>query len=1069
MFSNKIVAILAMGCICAMVPLVRTLAAELPRGKLELIAGLGKMTLERWRYAPPSMQGSADPALDDSTWKTVSPEFAWQGENTTVWFRKQIVLPEQIGGINVRGCRVMFRIDIDDGSEIYVNGELQKQFHSDEEVIDLTDRAEPGQQYLVAVKGINEGGPGRLLETQLEIDLGGAGGRTRADYLTAISLLENAAERSSPADTERVRGALASSVAELRDDILGSGNLNAINDCLARGFAALGPALPVLKKYTVHMIANAHIDSAWLWRWQESVEVCKATFRSALDIMKDTPDFTFACSSAAHYLWIEEYEPEMFEEIRNRVKEGRWEIVGGWWVQPDVNIPSGESFVRQALYGQRYFWEKFGRAATVGYNPDSFGHTGSLPQILAKCGLESYLFFRPGPHEQKLPSGLFWWEAPDGTRVLASRPPHHYNFSGGRENTVERIEGAFKQMPHGVSDVLCFYGVGDHGGGPTRETVAAISDACDNPALPSVLFGNMNEFYDRIRASNAELPVVRDELQHHASGCYAAHSGIKRRNRKSEELLLTAERLATFASAVAGAGYDPAELERAWRNVLFNQFHDILAGTSIAPVYDDAYAMYDETDQIAGRILASALNAIASRINTDGEGTALVVFNPLAWDRKSPLEVEIPWQHKLESLELRDAGGRAVAFQFVPSSPSENEGRIRIVFVADVPSLGYRVYRCVPVVGKHVSSRSPTDEKGRPALENSFWRIEIDSHTGTIARLFDKAAHVEVLAGNAAVPVVIEDMSDTWSHGVFRFHNEIGRFADARVSIIEHGPVRSVARIESRYAQSTIRQDLTVYEEVPGIECKMTVDWREQRKLLKLAFPVNVTNPTATYQIPYGYIERPADGEEEPAQQWTDVTGTAKSRSGDELTYGMSLLNDCKYSFDISEAVMSVTVLRSPPYALHDPRKEEPNRIYEYIDQGVQHLAYVLVPHQGTWQDAGTVRHAAELNAPVIPVVSDNHLGELPQSLSLAKVEPNHVALVVVKQSEDAHDIVLRLYETAGKATECKVSLLKGVAFWFGKIGANEIKTLKVTRGKEKARVVETDMLEGLVAAWEAR
>jgi alpha-mannosidase len=318
-----------------------------------------------------------------------------------------------------------------------------------------------------------------------------------------------------------------------------------------------------------------------------------------------------------------------------------------------------------------------------------------------------------------------------------------------------------------------------------------------------------------------------------------------------------------------------------------------------------------------------------------------------------------------------------------------------------------------------------------------------------------------VFSEDAAVPVVIKDMSDTWGHGVFRFHDEIGRFGDGRVSIIERGPVRSVARIESCYERSTIQQDLIIYEELPIIDCRAAVDWHDRRKLLKLAFPVNVADPTATYQIPYGHIERPADGEEEPAQQWIDVTGTVEGGTGEERGYGVSLLNDCKYSFDVSDGTMRMTVLRSPPYALHDPNKEEPDSVC--IDRGVQHFAYSLLPHQGAWQDAGTVRRAAELNAPLIAVPADNHAGELPGSMSFIGVEPENLALVVVKRSEDSPDLVLRLYETAGKTAECEIRLVKDGTSWSGKFGPNEIKTLRVSSSGGEVRIVETDMLEGLL------
>ncbi len=806
-----------------------------------------------------------------------------------------------------------------------------------------------------------------------------------------------------------------------------------------------------LKRHTVHMIGNAHIDSAWKWRWPESIEVCKMTFRSALERMNETPDFTFACSSAAHYLWMEENAPDIFDEIRDRVREGRWEIVGGWWVQPDINIPSGEAFVRQALYAQRYFQQKFGRTATVGYNPDSFGHTGALPQLLAKCGIDSYVFFRPGPHEKTLPSGTFWWESPDGTRVLASRPPHHYGFLGDRTDMFERIDGACRETPAGLNDVLCFYGVGDHGGGPTKETISAICAARDDPDMPGVQFGLLGEFFARARASDAELPVVKDELQHHASGCYAVHSRIKQRNRQCEQLLVSTEKLATLAAEIADAEHSTEQLERAWRNVLFNQFHDILAGTSIPPVYDDADEMYDESERIATTVREDALDAILESINTLGDGQAIVVFNPTAWTRKSPVEVELRWEHRLESMTLTDSNGKTVPYQFVQSSKPDRTGYVRIVFVAEVPSLGYATYRCVPTPKR--ASKGPAAPKDASGMENAYWRLEFDPETGCVKRLYDKRAKMDVFSGDAAVPVVMKDMSDTWSHDVFSFHDEIGRFADGSLELVEDGPVRTVMRAKNRYRHSTIVQDFALYRKVRTIDCRMTVDWHEQSQLLKLAFPVNVGNPVATYETPYGHIVRPADGEEEPGQQWVDVTGTAIGNT----TYGLSILNDSKYSFDILGSTMSVTVLRSPPYALHDPRKESSKQLYEYIDQGVQHLAYSLVPHRNKWQNARTVRRARELNAPLIPVLESSHDGDLPHSLSYLQATPENVLVNVVKRAEDSDDIVLRFYETDGKAANARIRIpIRGFT-WEDKLGPHEITTIKIT---EYGDAVEIDMLE---------
>lgn len=367
------------------------------------------------------------------------------------------------------------------------------------------------------------------------------------------------------------------------------------------------------RDYTVHMIGNAHIDPVWFWRWKEGKAEVIATCRSALDRMKETPTFIFFRSSAVTYRWLEEDEPEMFEEIRQRVREGRWNIVNGWWVQPDCNLPCGESFVRQGLYGQRYFMDRFGVRAKVGYNVDSFGHCATLPQILKKCGLDYYVFFRPGPHEKDLPSPLFWWEAPDGSRVLACRPPHHYN--SGPDEIEERILQAYEETLPGLRDVMCFYGVGNHGGGPTKRNIQSILKLDADPAMPAVRFSTPDAFFEKVLPQCADLPVVREDLQHHARGCYTSVSALKRHHRRCESLLMTAEKFASVVHGWFDGRYPQRALVRGWKHVLFNQFHDILGGTCIRPACEDAEALYRETYRMAGGALDEALHRIAARVD----------------------------------------------------------------------------------------------------------------------------------------------------------------------------------------------------------------------------------------------------------------------------------------------------------------------------------------------------------------------------------------------------------------------------------------------------------------------
>lgn len=825
---------------------------------------------------------------------------------------------------------------------------------------------------------------------------------------------------------------------------------------------------PHPKTYIVHMIGNAHVDHAWLWRWPEARDEVLATCRSALDLMKESPGFIFCFSSAISYRWIEEGDPTMFEEIRQRVAEGRWHIVGGWWVEPDCNIPCGESFVRQVLYGKRYFRQTFDVDVAVGYNVDSFGHAGTLPQILAKAGQPYYVFFRPDPdHEVQLESSVFWWESADGSRVLACRPPLHYNT--GPEDIEGRIWAAYLKTHPLLCDVMCFYGVGNHGGGPTLANLAAIKRLAAWEHAPRVIFSTPDCFFQAAEARSAEIPVRRHDLQYHARGCYTAESEVKRHNRRAENLLLTAERLCTLSTALFGQAYPRQALTSAWHHVLFNQFHDILAGSSIPEVYNDARAMYGETYRLAGRALDQALKAIAAHIDTRGPGQPLILFNPLAWPRRSPVEVALFWEGPAESLRLTDDRGHQVALQVLESTGRDSSACLRAVFIADLPALGYRVYHlsfagqleAMAAAGQRPLAASPT------ALENAWWRLELDPQMGHLTRLYDKQRHVEVLVGPGNVPVVLHDPSDTWSHGVDAFRDEVGRFRSTKVELVESGPVRAVLRVHSSFGRSTVQQDTILYRDLEAIDFRMLIDWHEHNRMLKLSFPCNIASPTATYEVPYGHIVRPPNGNEEPGQQWIDVTGVAWDASGAPQPYGVGLINDCKYGFDVlgpamyrfDEPVVDIrlSVLRSPMYAYHEaPLPWGPGITNVWIDQGEQTLAYGLVPHPGRWQDSGLVRRAYELNNPPIVLREPVHPGDLAPAHAFAEVEPANVVLTTLKCAEDCDDLILRCYEAAGRDVAATVSLPDLGCSWEGPVCHCEIKTLRLAGGQ----IAESDLLE---------
>jgi len=821
------------------------------------------------------------------------------------------------------------------------------------------------------------------------------------------------------------------------------------------------------KRPKVHLIGNAHIDPVWLWRWHEGYAEIKATFRSALDRLSEFSDFIFTSACASYYKWIEENDPDMFEEIRSRIREGRWSIVGGMWNQPDCNIPSGESFVRHVLYSQRYFLEKFAKIAKVGYNVDSFGHNAMLPQILKKAGMDYYVFQRLGDHEKDLPSNVFWWESPDGSKVLAFRIPFGYG-SGGKDEVVEKIRRIADMAEAQGIDFMCFYGVGNHGGGPTIANIKAIREMQGREGGDRYIFSSPEKYFESIGKEADGLPVVKDDLQHHASGCYSANWQVKADNRRAEHRLLTAEKFAAIAHHMLDHPYPGKELRAAWERVMFNQFHDIMGGCTIKEAIDDAKEFHGWALHTADWILNGAIQKMSWAIDTmgdgaryrskerhwylweyDNEGTPFVVFNPLSWEIKQVVQVNGVVKG------VTDEEGKPIPIQVVRGPQTNSNDKWNTIFEAVVSAFGYRVYwvyldREFEGVGSYNLQDEPKRQKN--VLENPCIRLEFEDHTGYIRSLYDKINDVEVFKGKGAVPVVIDiHHCDTWAHGVFEFNDEVGRFADATIKLMEKGPLRWVIRVTSRYNDSTLRQDFIVYRDKKEIEVRVKLDWREKHKMLKLSFPVNVEDPRVTYEIPYGFIERPANGEEEPGQQWIDVTGKCGTKE-----YGLAILNDSKYSFSVRGNDMRMTIANSSVIADHYGVRDE---WCEFLDQGVQEFRYVLVPHLGGWQDAGVVKRAYELNVKPVGIMETYHRGPLPQTMEGIRISSENVIATVFKRAEDDDGYILRCYETSGKSTKANISIPILQREWEAEFGKCEIKTFWIPDNLSQ-KVVERNLLE---------
>lgn len=768
----------------------------------------------------------------------------------------------------------------------------------------------------------------------------------------------------------------------------------------------------------IHLIANAHIDPVWLWRWPEGMQVVRATCQNILELMEKFPHFKFVFSSASFYKWLREVDEELFLKVKRYVEEGRWEIVGGWWVEPDCNIPTGESFVRHSLYGQLYLEENLGRRARVGYNPDSFGHNASLPQILSKSGLPYYVFMRPSPWEKELPSYLFLWRSRDGSSVLTFRIP--FSYTGGRD-IKEHIKRVIGEMDGKLERTMCFFGRGDHGGGPVEEDLKSIEELKQELEGHKLTFSTTYQFFQTVKKE--DLPIVEGELQYHSRGCYTSCTMIKTLNRRTECALINAEKFATFASLLTGREYPREELRKGWENLLFCQFHDILAGTSIPSAYEDARNMLGEALSIGERVTHLSLQSIARNVNTLGEGEAVLIFNPSSWTRREAVEVELAWSG--EGMKVVDAFGKEEPAQEIQSQSVT--GMRRFLFMAEVPPLGYALYRLLPSEKK----------EGVPCLENEYLKIEIDEN-GYISRFWDKKNEMQPLLCPAFVPVVVKDEGDAWAHDIVSFREEVGRFVAKEIKWVEKGPIRWRLRVKSEYERSSLWEEFILYRDLPFLDVECTLDWREKHRMLKIAVPTPWKDSLATFSIPYGFVERPQNGEEQPLGSWMNID----SPRGD---YGIALINDCKYGGDVMEGEMRLSIVRSPVYAHHVPHPLDEGVDYLYMDQGIHRFVLRLLPHNGDWREGMVVERAEELNNPLYIMREHNHGGDHPPYFSLLKVEGEGVILSALKRAERSSEVIARLWESRGRKVSGRIELLEPHALWEGWLQPCEIKTLKLT------------------------
>jgi alpha-mannosidase len=712
--------------------------------------------------------------------------------------------------------------------------------------------------------------------------------------------------------------------------------------------------------HTITAVGHAHIDSAWLWPVRETKRKCARTFSNQLRLMEGNAGYRFTCSQAQQYQWIKDDHPTLWERIKDKVKSGQWEPVGGMWVEPDTNLPSGESLVRQLVHGKRFFLDEFGIETHELWIPDVFGYSAALPQIARQAGVTALVTQKMSWNGiNEFPHHTFWWEGHDGSRLFTHFPPAAtYN---GDWSVKELLNSVQRFADHGRSDRSLYpFGYGDGGGGPTREMLEYAGRMGDLDGLPRIELGTVAAFLQQAEAEAEDLDVWVGELyleSHRAT--YTTQAEVKRNNRRAEEALRAAE----LWSVAAGLDVYPAgDLDRAWKLLLLHQFHDIIPGSSIHWVYEDVRRDHAAVTQTARAIIDRAQRKLA------GGGDGLTVFNAASHHR-----------HEVVSWG--------------------NDTQLALV---SVPACGWAA-----VDNTLDAAAIPPVEVDDHCLENAYLRVTWDLD-GLLTSVWDKKMTREVLAGRGNLFQLHEDNPnafDAWDVDITYLDKVTDLVGCESIEVTERGPLRGAVRFVRRFGHSAIVQTMRLATGSRRLEFHTEVDWHERHRFLKVAFPVAIRSARATYEIQHGHIERPTVANtswdfarfEVCAHRWADLS---------EPGYGVALLNDCKYGYDIRGNVMRLSLLRGPGYP--DPE----------ADQGHHRFAYALLPHPGDLRAPGGVISEAEaFNLPltVVPGLAPTH--------QVVEIDRPGVSIEAVKKADRSDDVVVRVCEVWGSRGPAVVTI----------------------------------------------
>jgi len=752
---------------------------------------------------------------------------------------------------------------------------------------------------------------------------------------------------------------------------------------------------PGVKKNRIYLLGHAHLDLAWLWPVPETWLAAERTFSSVINLHRDFPELIFSHSTPALYQWLEQHRPQLFQQIQAGVQAGWWEAAGGMWVEPDLNLIGPEAIVRQLLYGQLYLEAKFGTVNEIAWLPDTFGFCATLPQFLAGAGIRYFVTQKLLWNDtSQFPHPVFWWRSPDGSQVLAlmSGP-----IGEGFDPTKIAQHLAAWQNQTNYPEYLWLIGVGDHGGGPTRDMLETTRRwQAEQLAFPEISSATALGYLQKLAAESKQFPTWQGELylQFHR-GCYTSHADQKRHNRTCESLLYQAELWATIATLTTGQSYPKLELQQAWQRVMFNQFHDILPGTAITEVFTEANQNWQRAIATAQAVIRQAWQSLAVYLPEPPRpnAQALVVDNCLNWPRSQVIQLECSGQ----DLQVLDSQG-----QIIPSQASNG----KLYFWAEnVPSIGYAAFWLCSI---DPAAPVTTGTQSGLSLTNEFLEVSIDRTTGNLDGVFDRINQWSVLSDPGNQLLFWQDQGQYWdAWNIDPDYQQYPLEPPELVEIIpwDFGSLRQSIRVTRRFRNSTFWQDYILERGCPYLKIATRVDWQERGVLVKASFPLGMAAETVSYEIPGGAIARPTNNPEQwevPALKWADYS---------DGHHGVGLLNDCKHGYSVRGQQLQLTLLRSPSWP--DP----------FCDLGQHEFTYALYPHMGNWQQAATVKRGYELQMPLTCQRLQPSQGRGHSRHSWLELNSEQLVITALKQSEKSdQQWILRCYEWLGRPTTLDLS-----------------------------------------------